>query len=111
LTIIQIENGNIFGGFTNISWINDNKSWQEDEFSFIFSVRPKLKKFDIQNKSNAVYIASDYAPWFGNNDIIIWDDCDTIPSSYCKSKTLYWHRLHSCTRATNERLRGPKSFR
>ena len=88
--IILTEFGNVFGGYTEVSWrANTNytkQEYTEDENSFLFLIRsndeeiqksavPKI--FKCLNASKATYQSSKNGPIFGDGpDLCIIDKCD-----------------------------------
>ena len=64
LLIVQLNDGNILGGFTTQNWDN-KKTWKFDEYSFVFSLTRNIKcKNNINNES--IYCGHDNrGPCFG----------------------------------------------
>ena len=84
------EKGYIFGGYSSISWISDNKGkYKPSEGSFLFTLTnidgtQPTKYPNSQNKDSAVYHKLNYGPTFGNgHDLFISDNYLNNCSSYC----------------------------
>lgn len=61
LTIFQVEDGNIGGLFTPLSW-NDISEMKNDMKSFLFNLS-KCKKYEKAKNDFSIYARSDYGPW------------------------------------------------
>ena len=83
LSIIKSNSGNIFGGYTSISW-STSDSWVNDPNAFIFLIKSddlsihnkcplifKTKKHDF-HKFSAVWHGKSNGPSFGGQDIMIF---------------------------------------
>ena len=96
-TFICSQFGNVFGGYTNISWRSDDDGvYMKDDKAFLFLIRsnnsdkeceyPKIYK--ILDAKYAVYHCTEDGPTFGKgSDIFIMDKCDkegnaNEPASY-----------------------------
>ena len=89
ITFIQTTAGKRIGGFSSIPWTN-NKGYQADPESFIFSLDACQKFVQWRNFTNAVYHNSSYGPTFGDgHDIYISNGCKSNSSSYCYSGYSY----------------------
>ena len=97
LIIVKSENGNIFGGFTNIQWKSSaTGSWQEDKSAFIFSlVNKENKSLLFEHMSSGINSIGSYTihgPIFGaGNDIFISDSSNLNTSSYSNLGHIYTH--------------------
>ena len=82
------EKGNIFGGYSSISWTSDN-GWHSSYDNFLCTLTnihgTAPTKFPItQNYEYAIYDYSSYGPTFGgNHDIKINNNYLNNNSSYC----------------------------
>lgn len=56
--------------------------------AFIFSLDMK-EKFVPQNEKRLIYCHTGYGPWFGNNDFIIYDQCNANTNSYANFPITY----------------------
>jgi len=86
VAVIQSTNGNIFGGYTPLSW-QDTGSYTNDQRCFIFSlVNKDNKPCKIDNQGtnkNSQYNSSGYGPTFGGgHDLYICDNSNSNTSSY-----------------------------
>jgi hypothetical protein len=87
--VIETTKGFIFGGFTPVAWdsSNSNKSDSSGK-SFLFTIKnPRgnaIRKFGIKSSSTeAIGCYASYGPIFrSNNDIIVFDACNTINNNY-----------------------------
>ena len=68
LLLIKDNYGDVFGGFTSVSW-EKNYCTKNDTNSFLFSLN-KNKKYYQKNKNYwAVFCYQNYGPWFYGGDI------------------------------------------
>ena len=84
LSIIQIENGNIFGGFTTKIWTSEN-CYVEDSQAFIFSFANRYYesfKFDLSNSLAAIYCGKNCGPSFGFADFRICNSSIDLQGSF-----------------------------
>jgi len=77
ITLIKNEKGNIFGGFSSVSWTSLGK-WKQAPNSFLFTltniygINPTKFQLKNNNDSNAIFGHSSYGAFFGNgNDLYI----------------------------------------
>jgi len=92
VTIVKTTNGNIFGGYTDLSWSSPTKITDYiDNNAFIFSlVNEKNQPFIAMPKNNqgSIRCYSDCGPIFGNKqlnrDICIASDSNMNTKSYSK---------------------------
>ena len=84
LTLIKSDSGNVFGGFTFLTWKSDNNYANDDKKeSFLFSLTHKTQHKLFQNPIYAIYNNPSYGPTFGGgHDIYISNDCHLNLSSY-----------------------------
>ena len=88
ITLIKNDKGNIFGGYTSISWTSyGNYRSASDSFIFtltnIYGISPT--KFSNSNTSCSIYDYSGYGPIFGaGHDIYIYfsSNSSNFPNSY-----------------------------
>ena len=73
ITLIKNEKGNIFGGFSSVSWTSYG-NWKQAPNSFLFSLTniygTNPTKFPLKNNNDscAIYDHSSYGAWFGNGE-------------------------------------------
>ena len=87
ICLFKNDKGNIFGGYSSISWTSDN-NYHSANGSFLFTliniygINP-TKFPNTQNLEYAVRHHSNYGPWFGNGvDLRIYDNYLNNKSSY-----------------------------
>ena len=76
LTLIKNEKGNIFGGFTSISWTNpNNETYKNAPDSFLFTLTniygTNPTKFPSSNNQKEINHYSEFGPTFGYGDDIL----------------------------------------
>jgi len=79
LTVIQSNHGNVFGGFTDQSWVSINHFKKSDK-SFIFSLTHR-KKCEIkpEKSASAIYTNDGYLVAFGEGlDLSLVDRCNEM---------------------------------
>ena len=88
ITLIKNEKGNIFGGFSSVSWTSQNANKQAPN-SFLFSLtniygtNPTKFQLKDNNYSWAIYDNSDYGATFGEgHDLYISNDFSNNNKSY-----------------------------
>ena len=71
MTIIETENGLIFGGYTDLNWDTSNiKKNDKDTFLFSFNHR---KKYPKRNDNYSIYCSDTQGPKFGHGPQIYFD--------------------------------------
>ena len=68
LTVFQVEDGNIGGIYTPLSW-DDHSGWKNDLDTFMFNLN-KLEKYKKLKNEYSTFMTKEYAPWsyaFGFN--------------------------------------------
>ena len=103
ITLIKNEKGNIFGGYSSISWTSDSKEHSAPD-SFLFTLTNNYNieptKFVSKNDQREVYHRSDYGPIFGGGrDLGIYPDIsekggwsnfpNTYPDILGKGKSIF----------------------
>jgi hypothetical protein len=86
VTVIQSENGNLFGGYCNAAWTSAG-TYNQDKSSFLFSLKnQKGKPAKIDNygtNANSSYNGATYGPtWGGGHDLYIVSNSNTSTGSY-----------------------------
>ena len=74
VTFILTTTGNIFGGFTDVSWDSESDA-KEGSNGFIFSLNNWEIYYNINVKFN-IRCLKEYGPIFGNFDLSISDNCN-----------------------------------
>jgi hypothetical protein len=83
ITFIRSHHNKIFGGYTSLSWESRN-TYRRDKNAFIFSLSNKTKHLQYRYKYASIGDHYNYLPCFGNNnDIVIYDNCNSNESSLC----------------------------
>ena len=94
ICLFKNDKGNIFGGYSSISWTSDN-NYHSANGSFLFTLTnihgTNPTKFpNTQNLENAVCHHSGYGPWFGNGaDLKIYDNYLNNKKSYSNLGSAY----------------------
>jgi len=65
IVIAETKSGNVFGGYTDQNWAHDG--YRSSQTSFLFSLRPKMKKYGIRDgkQQHAIWTNNGYGPIFG----------------------------------------------
>ena len=80
ICLIKNDKGNIFGGYSSISWTSESGNYHSANGSFLFTLTnihgtSPTKYPNTQKKDCAVYHNSNYGPIFGNgHDLIIYNN-------------------------------------
>jgi len=86
VVIVETATGNVFGGFTDISWGTVTNNYAQSTKSFVFSIRPSMKQYMIKSSQvkYAVYHNPSYGPTFGRggHDIYISSGATQNSNSY-----------------------------
>ena len=93
LIIIKTESGNIFGGYTEQSWLSTD-SYKTDPKAFIFSIKNAYQHSIKMNCSNnfSICCSNSYGPTFGlGHDLHIADKSNTNMNSYSNICNSYIH--------------------
>jgi len=71
VVIIMTNTGNVFGGYSSVSWQARNNAYSRSSKAFLFRLRPSIKRFDIKTTSHSIshsiYDHSPLGPQFGND--------------------------------------------
>jgi len=71
VVIVETTTGVVFGGYAGVAW-ESKSEWGRSSNSFIFQIRPNVKKYPIIHPQYAVTHNADYGPTFGGgHDIYI----------------------------------------
>jgi len=65
--IVQSTTGNVFGGYSDVSWTSSSGAYATTSNSFLFRLRPNMQRYDVKTAKvgNAIYQRSSYGPIFG----------------------------------------------
>ena len=88
VTFVLTTAGNIFGGFTDVSWDSESDA-KEGSNGFIFSLNNWEIYYNINLKFN-IRCLKEYGPIFGNFDLSISDNCNKN-KSYISSYAYDFH--------------------
>ena len=111
LCLCQNEKGNIFGGYSSISWTSNGNN-KSANGSFLFTLTnihgtEPIKFANTKGYDWAVYHNSDYGPTFGGgHDLYISNNCFNNTDSYCslgysypnvsgKGNSIFLYPVHS----------------
>jgi len=88
VVIVETKSGNVFGGYTYTSWANSG-GWASSSKSFLFQLRPSLKRFDLKSatSSTVIYRHSSYGPTFGGGHDLYLINCMNVATCYVSSST------------------------
>ena len=116
ISFIKSDQNKIFGGYTQQTWASNNK-YKTDDKAFLFSFSSN-EKYPIKTPEKAIYGNNSYSITYGgscfagNEDIRIFDNCNTnsssssdFPNSYSCSK------YPSKTEESKAYLAGAKKFK
>jgi len=73
LTLVKTTDSCVFGGFTGAAWSSTGE-FEEDECSFLFSLKNKMKQaflFECTNDKKAIRGDKELGPCFGEEDLLI----------------------------------------
>jgi hypothetical protein len=122
LVIIKAESGNVFGGYTHLTW-DTSGSDKSSTSDYIFSFRNKLnKKLKMHKRYNSllssIFCSAKYGPVFGynsryeNSDFTIADSSNTNESSYSDLGCAFSHPSYERGSIEAETLlAGSKNFK
>ncbi|CDW77767.1 UNKNOWN [Stylonychia lemnae] len=82
VSFIQSEHGEVFGGYTSVSWTSENK-YSKDSEAFVFSLTKNTLHKQYQNIGTAIGQWGGYFMIFGHDsDIYINSGCNVSQSGY-----------------------------
>jgi len=91
VVIVESTTGNVFGGYTDISWGTARNTYHPSTKSFMFSIRPSMKQYMIKSSdtSYAVYHHTSNGPTFGRSghDMYIASGARSNTKSYTSGKS------------------------
>lgn len=64
LIIIKTKDGNIFGGYTSLSWDPEDEAEKKDEYSFVFSLNLDKLYFESGKKEYSIFCDRNKGPCF-----------------------------------------------
>ena len=62
ITLIKLEDGNILGNYTPLSWDSTSK-WKNDLNMFVFNLTENIKCIKNNQDNNGIYCRSDHGPY------------------------------------------------
>jgi len=94
ICLYKNEKGNIFGGYTSISWTSAGGIYKSANGCFLFTLTniygTEPTKFPNSNQNNAVYHNSSFGPVFGSTyNLIIYGDYHHVADSYARIGSSY----------------------
>jgi len=94
VVIVETTAGNVFGGFTDQVW--NSGGWSTSTISFLFQLRPAMKRYNEKNGNYATYRHSSYGPVIGNgDDLLIALNCLFYATSYNIGGNAYDFRTYA----------------
>jgi len=104
IVVVETTAGVLFGGFASVSWTSKG-TWHTSSTSFLFQIRPAMKKFRIITRDKATYSAANYGPTFGRgHDLYISPGAMSNAASYV-------HKNSYHTSSTNGLNVGKRNFK
>lgn len=64
VVIAETTTGVVFGGYSNQNWTS-NGGWVRSSHSFLFQIRPNVRKYPIKDSRSGIHDVSYYGPTFG----------------------------------------------
>merc|ERR1712060_415954 len=102
VVIVETTAGNVFGGFTYVSW--GTGGYSSNSISFLFKLRPTMKRYSIKRTNYATYRHGSNGPTYGGgHDLFISTNCLYYATSYTNG--------HSYDLKGNELNGGERHFR
>jgi hypothetical protein len=92
ITVVQSENGNIFGGYSPIAWNKSQKGYGKDisKKGFLFSITNSTKHLQFNHDQKSIYSDPDCGPTFGSGyDLHISNECNNNNSSFSRLGNTY----------------------
>lgn len=92
LVLVKDTDGNVFGGFTNLSWDCPEEYQYKggDPESFLFSVnKKKIIKHDNNIDSKSIHCDVNWGPAYGYGDLVIENMCTLSNDSWTELKKSY----------------------
>lgn len=89
LVLIQLNNGDIVGGFTYNNW--SGHGFKRDERAFVFNLINE-KKYKVNYSNQAIYTSPQFGPVFGRGDLSVFSEYEVscgFPRSYRKDDREY----------------------
>jgi len=90
IAIIETTSGSLFGGYTDQTWAG--KGFRSSETSFVFSLRPKMKKYAVikGQEQHSIQCHPKFGPIFGaGSDFIIHPKILSIDRGYSSKSLSY----------------------
>jgi len=111
--IVETLSGNVFGGYTDVSWSSKSSEFKRSDTSFLFRLRPSMTQYVIKQSevSYAVYHNSDRGPTFGaGHDLKIASNAMSINSHTNGGKTYTFPETPSYRLNNGERFFVVKDY-
>lgn len=90
LSIIESEQGKVFGGFTTVAWMSYDCRYFPDAPAFLFSLSNRSIHRQHRYKNYAVSHDKSQLMVFGRgNDLCIYDNCNVRKDSFCSLGDTY----------------------
>ena len=88
VVFVKTTKGYRFGGYSSISWKDQNGSFSSDKNNFIFSL-DKKKKYKIKNPDKAIQTYSSYFGFGGGCDFLIENNYSSNNYNYVNNNGTY----------------------
>jgi len=89
VVIILTNTGNVFGGYSSVSWTSSSGSYAASSTAFLFRLRPSIKRFNIKSTAHSIYRNSKYGPTFGGHDIYLINQALRSNKNYVSNSHYY----------------------
>jgi len=89
VVIILTNTGNVFGGYSSVSWTSSSGSYAASSTAFLFRLRPSIKRFNIKSTANSIYRNSKSGPTFGGHDIFLINQALKSNKNYVNNVNYY----------------------
>ena len=90
ITLIKLEDGNILGNYTPLSWDSTN-IWKNDLNMFIFNLTENIKCIKNNQDSYGIYCRSDYGPYAG---VIEFKSSNKMNNPYINPNSSYYNECN-----------------
>jgi len=90
VVIVETTTGNVFGGYSSVSWESSSSKYKRAPTSFLFQLRPRFSHFAMRKSHEiyATYHRGGYGPTFGvGHDLYIGSGALSNSNSYVNGHT------------------------
>jgi len=92
VVIVQSTNGNVFGGYSDLSWTSSSGAYASSSNTLLFRLRPNMQRYDVKKDSvaYAIYRRATNGPTFGRGaDLKIASSALSNTDSYTNGGNTY----------------------